>query len=147
MKLTTRGRYGTRLMVDLAMHFGSGPVLLKDIAARQEISEKYLGQMITPLKNAGLINTSRGAHGGYFLAKSPENITLTEVLRAVEGDLNLVECVSNSSVCTRNEMCATHDVWSELSGGLKSVLNEITLREMVTRQRQKQKSQPLMYYI
>jgi Rrf2 family protein len=147
MKLTTRGRYGSRLMVDLALHYGAGPVLLKDIASRQEISEKYLGQMIKPLKSAGLISASRGAHGGYFLARPPDEITIAEVLFAVEDDLNLVECVANQSICSRNERCAIHDVWCDLSDEVKNTLNSITLLDLSDRQRQKQTSQPLMYYI
>ena len=104
MKLSTKGRYGARLMLELALEYGKGPVLLKEVAERQEISEKYLGHLISPLKAAGLINSTRGAHGGYTLAKASKDITLAEVVQAVEGNLSVVECVSSPGVCSRVEI-------------------------------------------
>lgn len=147
MKLSTKGRYGARLMLDLALHYGEEPVLLKDVAERQEISEKYLGHLIPPLKAAGLINSSRGAHGGYILAKRPRDITLDEVLHAVEGNLALVECVTAPKVCHRVGFCVTRDIWKEMSQKMMEVLESTTLKDMVQRQGQKQKSQPLVYSI
>lgn len=147
MKLSTKGRYGARLMLDLALHYNEGPVLLKDVAERQEISEKYLGHLIPPLKATGLMNSSRGAHGGYALSKSPEDITLGEVVRAVEGNLDLVECVTVPQVCQRVDFCVTRDIWKEMSKKLMEVLESITLQDMVNRQMQKQRQQPLMYSI
>ena len=147
MKLSTKGRYGARLMLDLALHYGQGAVLLKDVAQRQEISEKYLGHLIPPLKAAGLINSSRGAHGGYILAKPPQKITLDEVLRAVEGSLALVECVNAPKVCHRVSFCVTRDIWEEMGEKMIEVLESNTLQDMVDRQRQKQKSQALVYSI
>ena len=147
MKLSTKGRYGTRLMLDLALHYGGGPVLLKDIAERQEISEKYLGHLVPPLKTAGLISASRGAHGGYLLTKAPDEIDLAEVVEAVEGDMCLVECVSNPSVCSRVEFCITRDIWEELSHEVNNVLKSFTLQDLVDRQQRKTKLQPLMYHI
>jgi Rrf2 family cysteine metabolism transcriptional repressor len=85
MKLSTRGRYGVRMMLELALHYGEGPILLKDIAERQGISEKYLWQLINPLKTTGLVNSLRGAHGGYVLAKAPEAISLKAILQILEG--------------------------------------------------------------
>ena len=147
MKLSTKGRYGARLMLDLALHYGEGPVLLKDVAERQEISEKYLGHLIPPLKAAGLISSSRGAHGGYILAKPPEDITLGEVVRAVEGTLVLVECITAPRICHRVDFCVTRDIWKEMGEKMEEVLESTTLQETVNRQRQKQKPQPLMYSI
>jgi Rrf2 family protein len=147
MKLSTKGRYGARLMLDLALHYGTGPVLLRDIAERQDISEKYLGHLIQPLKTAGLINASRGAHGGYQLAKPPDQIDLAEVVQAAEGDLCLVECVSNPLICDRNEGCVTRDIWEELSVKVDDLLRSVTLQDMVNRQNRKQTSRPLMYHI
>jgi Rrf2 family protein len=147
MRLSTKGRYGARLMLDLALHYGLGPVLLKDVAERQEISEKYLGHLIPPLKSAGLVNSSRGAHGGYILARSPKDITLAEVIQAVEGGMELVECVTAPSVCNRIEFCVTRDIWSLLGGKMREALGSITLQDMVDRQRQKFGSQPMMYSI
>jgi Rrf2 family protein len=147
MKLSTKGQYGARLMLELALHYGQGRVFLKDIAERQEISQKYLGHLIPSLKAAGLINSSRGAHGGYLLAKPPQNITLREVIQAVEGSLALVECVNTPNVCHRVSFCVTRDIWEEMGERMMVVLKSTTLQDMVDRQRQKQKLQPLMYSI
>lgn len=114
MKFSTKGRYGARLMLELALNYERGPVLLKDVAERQEISEKYLGHLIAPLKASGLINSSRGAHGGYLLAKPPQDISLAEVVQAVEGNLALVECVSSPKVCRRISICVMREIWTQV---------------------------------
>lgn len=147
MRLSTKGRYGTRFMLDLALHYGKGPVILKDVAERQEISEKYLGHLVSPLKAAGLISSSRGAHGGYILSRPPQAITLGEIIRAVEGNLALVECVSAPSVCHRVSFCVTRDIWNEMHNKMMEILESATLQDMVQRHKQKQKSQPLVYNI
>ena len=149
MKLSTKGRYGARLMLDLALHYanGNGSMLLKDVAQRQEISEKYLGHLMPSLKAAGLINSSRGAHGGYSLARAPKDITLGEVIRAVEGNLALVECVATPRICHRVDSCVTRDIWSLMSEKMSEVLDSTTLQDMINQQRQKQKSHSLMYAI
>jgi len=147
MKLSTKGRYGARLMLDIALHHGEGPVLLKDVAEREEISEKYLGHLISPLKAVGLINSSRGAHGGYILAKAPKDITLEEVIRAVEGNLALVECITAPGICNRVSFCVTRDIWETMSEKMMEVLRSTTLQDMVNQQREKQKQQPLIYNI
>ena len=147
MRLSTKGRYAARLMLELALQYGKGPVLLKEVAKRQEISEKYLGHLISPLKTAGLINSTRGAHGGYTLAKAPRDITLAEVVQAVEGNLSVVECVSSPEVCSRVEVCVTRDIWSQLSEKMMEILESITLQDMVELHRQKQKAHSLMYSI
>ena len=131
MKLSTRGRYGVRLMLDLALHQGRGPVLLREIAKRQEISEKYLWQLINPLKAAGMINSLRGARGGYLLAKKPSEINLKQILAVLEGSLCLVDCVENPSNCERAPACITRDVWTEASKGILDVLESMTLEKMV----------------
>jgi len=131
MKLSTRGRYGVRLMLDLALNAGKGPVLLREIARRQEISEKYLWQLINPLKAAGMIHSLRGAHGGYVLAKKPSDINLREILTVLEGNLCLVDCVANPSGCDRSSACITRDVWNEVSKGFLQTLEGMTLEKMV----------------
>ena len=98
MKLSTKGRYGVRLMFDLALHYGEGTVSLKDVAKRQGISEKYLWHLIPPLKNAGLINSTRGSQGGYVLAKPPHLISLKEILLVLEGSMCLVDCTEQPSL-------------------------------------------------
>jgi len=137
MKLSTRGRYGARLMLDLALHYGEGPVLLKDIANRQGISEKYLWQLINPLKTMGLIGSTRGAHGGYVLARPPEEITLKEIVRVLEGSLCLVDCVENPGVCDRSQTCTSRDIWTEASNQISQILESMTLDKMVAKQRTK----------
>ena len=147
MKLSTKGRYGARLMLDLALHYGEGYVLLKDVAERQEISEKYLGHLIPPLKAVGLINSSRGAHGGYALAKASQDITLGEVIQALEGTLALTECVIAPTVCDRASSCITRDIWEEMGEKLMGMLESTTLQDMVDRHKHKQELQPLMYSV
>ncbi len=141
MKLSTRGRYGVRLMLDLALHYGEGPVLLKDIAERQGISEKYLWQLINPLKTTGLVNSLRGAHGGYVLGKPPETISLKAILQILEGPLCLVDCVDNPSLCERAPSCISRDIWGEASKTMQQTLEDTTLAAMMERQKEKLKNE------
>ena len=140
MRLSTKGRYGARLMLELALNYGNGPVLLKDIARRQEISEGYLEHLLPPLKAAGLVNSTRGAHGGYMLAKAPSEITLREVVQVLEGSLSPVECVDTPSVCQRVRSCVTRDIWKELGEKISHTLESITLKDMVEMQGDKEES-------
>ena len=137
MKLSTRSRYGTRLMLELALNYNKGPVLLKDISKSQEVSLKYLAQLIIPLKIAGLINSSRGAHGGYFLSRAPKDVKLSEIIVAVDGPLNLVECVGNPAICNRSNFCTTKDIWTEVSNKLSIILESYTLQHMINRYKNK----------
>ena len=121
MKISTRGRYALRMMLDLAENQGSGVVALKDIAARQDISKKYLEQIIPVLNRAGLLQTSRGFQGGYRLAKVPKDYTVGEILRAAEGGLSPVACLEQSpNACPRCHKCETLPIWA----GLEQVVNE-----------------------
>jgi Rrf2 family protein len=140
MKLSTRGRYGVRLMLELAIHYKDGPILLKDISKNQEVSLKYLGQLIMPLKIAGLVKSARGAHGGYFLSMPPEKIKLGEIVNALEGVLCIVECINSPEICDRSGKCAARDVWSELNHRMIDILNSYTLQDMVIAQTQKENS-------
>lgn len=136
MRLSTRGRYGTKLMLELALHYGEGPIPLKDIAENQEISsEKYLAHLIPPLKAFGLISSSQGAHGGYFLVKPPQDITLKEVVQAVEGNMALVECVTKPTVCDRASSCITREIWKEMRDKMMKVLESTSLQDMVNQQK------------
>ena len=141
MKLSTRGRYGVRLMFDLALHYGDGPIYLKDIAERQEVSVKYLWQLINPLKTKGLVNSTRGAHGGYVLGKEPGCISLKEILQVLEGPLCLVDCVDSPSLCERSASCVSRDIWEEASQGMQQMLENTTLATMVLKQREKLKNE------
>jgi len=145
LKLSTKGRYGVRLMLDLALHVGQGPVSLRDIARREDISEKYLGHLIAPLKNARLINSTRGANGGYILAKPPSQITLKDILSVLEGRMCLVECVENPSFCKRAGMCIPREIWCEITGKMFQALTSFTLDKMT--ERHKIRSEALTYAI
>ncbi len=147
MKLSTKGRYATRAMLDLALNQGEGPVLLKDIAQRQQISLSYLEHLVTPLIAGGLIRSTRGARGGVSLAKSPEEIKLNEVIQLLEGSLAPVECVNNPELCSRSELCVARDVWSELKKAMNGILESTTLQDLVERQKEKGRPAKAMYYI
>ncbi len=133
MRLSTKGRYGARFMLDLALHYGQGPVTLKDVAERQGISEKYLWNLIGPLRTAGLMKSFRGSGGGYAITKPPSDINLKDIVSALEGPLCLVDCVDNPSVCERSRICVTRDVWHEVTDKLRQTLESITLKDMVER--------------
>jgi len=147
MKLSTRGRYGTRALLELALHYREGPVPLKDIAQRQQISLLYLEHLITPLIAGGIVRSTRGARGGVSLAKLPEEIRLSEVIQLLEGSIAPVECVNNPGICTRSELCVTRDIWSELKKAMNGILESTTLQDLVERQKRKEQPTEVMYYI
>ena len=147
MKLSTRGRYGTRALLDLALHEGNIPIPLRDIAQRQQVPLHYLEHLIKPLVSGGLVRSIRGPKGGVLLAKSPEEIRLDEVIRLLEGSVTPAECVNDPDICPRSETCATRDVWGEMKRAISGVLESITLQDLVERQRSKEHSKELMYYI
>ena len=119
------------MMADLADNFGTNPVFLKDIAKREDISEKYLSLIVIPLRQAGLIQSTRGAHGGYTLARVPEKITAQEIFDVLEGENCLVDCVANPGECSRSSICPTRDVWSLLVDKIRETLAAVTLAELV----------------
>lgn len=127
-------------MLELAMNAGRGPVPLRDLASRQEISAKYLEQLLIPLKGAGLVKSVRGARGGYLLSTEPVNITLYDIVRSLEGPLAPVECVQDAQYCDRVGGCTVHMVWGDMGQLLVDFLTSITLAEMVKRQREKDSS-------
>lgn len=137
MKLSTRARYGVRLMIVLAVNYDKGLVFLKDVAKAENISEKYLSLIIIPLRRIGLVNSIRGAHGGYSLAKDPSQITMKEIVDLLEGDCSLVDCVKNPSTCPRVPICASHDVWEIIGGKISETLNSITLDKLVKMNQEK----------
>ncbi len=147
LRLSTKGRYGTRAMLDLAINYGKGPILLKDIAKRQEISIGYLEQIIPGLKAAGLVNSLRGAKGGYTLADKPKNIKLKEIIHALEGPTSLVEDSNNNDYSEKIDLCVIRELWDGLSKIIDDYLGKISLSNLVEKYNNKQKSQPLMYNI
>jgi len=147
MKLSTRGRYGTRALLELALHQGEGPVLLKDISQRQQIPLQYLEHLITPLIVAGMVLSTRGPRGGVSLAKPPEEIRLSEVIQLLEGSIAPVECINNPGICSRSELCVTRDIWGEMKKAMNGVLESTTLQDLVERQKRKGYPEEVMYYI
>lgn len=147
MRLSTKGRYGARAMLDLALNSSEGPVLLRDIAKRQEVSEKYLEHSITTLRKAGLVRSIRGARGGYVLAKSPSQIRLSEIMEVLEGSMAPVECVDDPQVCQRAQLCVTRDIWAKMKEAIDNILESITLQDMVERQNKKKDSKAIVYNI
>ncbi len=131
MKLSTRSRYGTRLMLDMAQHYNDGPIHLSDIAKRQDVSVKYLEQIIIPLKKAGYIESLRGPKGGHILAKPPEEITVKEIVGLLEEGTSLVECCDDTTVCKRTDICPTRILWKEASEAMFDRLQSITLADLV----------------
>jgi Rrf2 family iron-sulfur cluster assembly transcriptional regulator len=133
MKLSTRSRYGTRLMLDMAQHYKEGPIQLGDIAKRQDVSVKYLEQIIIPLKKARYIKSVRGPKGGHSLTKPPEKITVAEIVALLEAGTNLVDCTEDSTVCERASSCPTRLIWQEASEAMFERLQSITLADLVER--------------
>ena len=131
MKLSTRSRYGTRMMQDLAQHYEEGPIQIGDIAKRQDISVKYLEQLIIPLKKVNFIKSVRGPKGGHMLAKPPEEITVGEIVKVLEGGIILSDCIDNPGECTRSSSCLTRGIWEEATKAMYDKLNSITLSNML----------------
>ena len=144
MKLSTRTRYGIRALVELAENYGNGPMQLKLISKDQDISVKYLEQIISLLKSSGFVKSSRGANGGYFLARPPENIKLSECFNCLEGPVSTVECVDNQTYCNKIKSCVARDLWADIEKAIMTVLDSITLKDMVERAK---KNQPPLYQI
>jgi Rrf2 family protein len=147
MRLSTKGRYGVRALVDIALNSDGGPVLLKDIARRQEISAQYLEHLVAPLIRAGILRSIRGAKGGIALAKAPEEIRLSRVIEVLEGSVAPVECVDNAALCGRSEQCVTRDVWGEIKAAVMGVLDSLTLKDLMDRQTAKSPSKSETYSI
>jgi Rrf2 family protein len=138
MKLSTKGRYGLRAVLDLALNGESEAVALSGIAERQGISISYLEQLIAKLKRAGIVNSIRGAQGGYILAKKPEDISVGDILRALEGDLNPVDCaeiLGSGSSCTGADLCVTKYVWMRISDSINSTVDTMLLSELLEESR------------
>ncbi len=133
MNLSTKGRYAVRAMLDLALQPTKGPVMIKDISQRQEISDLYLEQLFNRLKTFGLLRSIRGPKGGFMLSKPAADIRLIDILQAIEGPIAPVECVDNATLCARAEICTTRDVWIEIKKAMVKVLESTTLQDLVKR--------------
>jgi len=137
IKISTKGRYGTRFMLELAMNYTKRPILLRDIARKEDISEGYLQHIVDALKGSGLVLSNRIGHGGYTLARKPKEITLRDILSSLEGSISLSECVSNPDICERSTHCTTRDVWVELCDKFSRSLDDISLNDMIERRMSK----------
>ena len=138
LKLSTRARYGTRALLDLARHQGNRPVQMKDIAGRQNISLHYLEHIIAPLVAAGIVRSTRGVRGGLRLTRAPDELKLDEVVNLLEGAVSPVDCIGNPECCERADLCVTRDVWNEMKKAIDKTLNSITLQDLVERQGKKE---------
>ena len=138
MKISTKGRYALRMLIDLAEHEGDGFIALKDIAERQSISKKYLEQIVPILSRSGILRTNRGSQGGYALAKEPEHVTVGEILRLTEGSRSPVVCLDGDPAwCPRSADCPTLPVWQGLNRVINEYLDGITLRSILDSQRER----------
>jgi Rrf2 family cysteine metabolism transcriptional repressor len=133
MRLSTRTRYGIRAVFELARHFGKGPVQLRIIAEKQDISAKYLEQLIAILKSGGFVKSIRGSKGGYVLANKPSEIKLSDCVRCLEGQLTTVECVDDSEYCQKSEDCVVKQVWVKVTEAVENILQSITLQDLLDR--------------
>ena len=147
LKLSTKARYALRALMELAIREGEGPIQLREIAKAQRISPKYLEQLAIPLRHAGLLRTERGPTGGYELARAAEDITALEVVEAVEGPLELLECVGRAAACDRTGTCATRKLWIEVGEAIGSVLARKTLADLRASQLAARGNTPLLYQI
>jgi Rrf2 family protein len=140
MRISTKIRYGSRAMLELASHYGEGPIELKEIAKKEDISLKYLEQVINPLRTAGLVKSIRGSKGGYSLAKPPSKICLYDVVETLEGPLNLLDCLGDLKACQRVQSCVTRDIWKEVSDAISKIFYSVTLEDMVSQKKEKERN-------
>ena len=130
MKISTKGRYGLRIMLDLASHSADRLRLIRDIAHSEQISEKYVSRLVIELRRAGMVTSIRGARGGLRIAKRPEEITLLEIVEAMEGPLAIVECVETADICPRSSFCETRKVWRQLNSDIRELMGKVTLADI-----------------
>jgi Rrf2 family protein len=147
MRISKRTRYGVRLILELALHYGKKPLSVSQIAELEGISPKFLGQIIIPLKSAGLIQSTRGAQGGYELAQSPAQVSVLDVFRVLEGDCFLTECIKNPAECLRSGMCVTKHIWNDLSAVVEDKLSNLKFSELVEQARALAERQAPVYQI
>ena len=130
MKLSTKGRYGVKAMVELAIHYGDSPLSIKTISQRQGISEYYLEQLFSPLRKAKLINSIRGAQGGYVLGREPKDIKVSDIMYVLEGPIEIADCIEGVA-CDNIDCCATRLLWTKIKNSIDEVMEGITLQDIV----------------
>jgi Rrf2 family protein len=136
MRVSTKGDYGVRALVELAHHYGQGPVQSAEIASRQEVPEPYLDQLLTTLKRAGFIRSVRGPQGGHALIRDPGEVRLSEVVMALEGSLAPIPCVEDEKACTKSGDCVQRDVWERVRDTTKDILDSVTIAELAEKERE-----------
>lgn len=147
MKLSTRMRYGTRALAELALAWPDGTLSTKEMAEREDISFKYLEQIMTPLRAAGLITSTRGRHGGFSLTRAPEEVTLLEVYEVLEGSAAPVDCVDHPDSCPMEDMCPSRETWVRMKKSMLEVLESTTLKDLAENKTRKTRAARHMYYI
>lgn len=130
MKLSTKGRYGVKAMVELAIHYGDSPLSIKTISQRQGISEYYLEQLFSPLRKAKLINSIRGAQGGYVLGREPKDIKVSDIMYVLEGPIEIADCIEGIA-CDNVDCCATRLLWTKIKNSIDEVMEGVTLQDIV----------------
>ncbi len=135
MKISTRGRYGLRILLDLALHDNGSPRMIRDIAGSQRISEKYISRLIIDLRRAGMVKSVRGSRGGYRIARYPKNLTVLDVIEVMEGPVSIIDCVTTES-CDRQRGCAVRSIWCDMNNQIRSALAAVTLQDVIDRQRE-----------
>ena len=149
MRVSTKGDYATRALQDLALHYDQGPVQIEGIARRQGLPLRYLEQVLLMLKRAGFLRSKRGVKGGYYLAKPPREITIGEILRALEGPVAPIFCVTAGAreVCPKEGMCALQDLWGQVRDAVSKIVDTTTLEDISRRLRAKQEAARVTYQI
>ena len=148
MRLSTKGRYGVKAMIELALSYGEGPIPLNNIASKQDISIHYLEQLFSSLRKAGLVKSIRGAQGGYILADKPQNITVGDIIRTLEGPLAPADCViEDSKECTKADCCVTRNIWVKIRDSINDVVDSITLQDMIDDYQKMHGDKSYMFYI
>ena len=136
MKVSTKGDYGVRALVELAHHFGQGPVQSAEIAARQQVPEPYLDQLLTTLRRAGFIRSVRGPQGGHALIRDPREVKLSEVMAALEGSLAPIACVDDPEACTKEGGCVQREVWERVRDATLEILEHVSIADLAEKERQ-----------
>ena len=146
MRLSTRGQYGVKAMFDFALRYGDGPITIKTVAESQDISEHYLEQLMSALKKAGLVESVRGAQGGYMLARTPDEISIGDIIRVLEGPITLVDCAPEHGIpeCVKADRCVTRGIWQKMGESIANVVDSITLGDLVE---DAKKNNSYMFYI
>lgn len=146
MKISTKGRYGLRILIDLATHDPAKPRLVRDIAESQQISEKYISRLIIDLRRARLVRSVRGMKGGFFLARSPKEITLLDILETMEGTISIVDCVMAPEKCAHNSGCTARGIWLRLNDGIRDLMRNITFEQILKEYSQGQAAEGILDY-